>query len=206
MVIEVSGFDGFNRAADNNKNAILTELRRLLPETGRVLEVGSGSGQHVVHFAEALPGIVWQPTDRGDYFDMLKSNLAKVSLPNVLKPIYLEASDFPASFSDTGGFNAGYLANVLHIMAESFMASLFTGVSNSLREGGLCVIYGPFKYGGDFTTPSNAQFDEWLKSRDPLSGVRDIEVVEQVAESVSLGLIEDKAMPANNQLLVFRKT
>ncbi len=202
MVIEVSGFAGFNRAADNNRVPIGEQLSRLIPGGASVLEIGSGSGQHAALFADGLPEVTWQPTDRGDYFSLLESNLASVTLANLKSPLYLDVSSFP----DLGRFDAIFSANVLHIMSASLIEPLMAGAAASLKPGGLLLFYGPFKYRGEFTTASNAAFDQWLKERDAASGIRDIEAVEKCAEQHHFTLIEDVTMPANNQLLVFNRS
>lgn len=198
---EVSaGFERFNRAADNNKAVILEQLKGLLKPGDKVLEVGSGSGQHVVHFAAAMPDIVWQPTDTEPYFAALQQNMARVSLPNLLAPVHLNVNAFVIA----GAFNTVYCANVFHIMPAELIEPMFTGVSKALAQDGQFVIYGPFKYSGEFTTPSNAGFDDWLKGQAPHQGIRDIERLQEAASSVGLSLVDDRAMPANNQLLIFR--
>ena len=208
MITEVSAdfpstdFALFNNAAENNKQPILQELTRLLSRGSSVLEIGGGSGQHVYHFAKALPDITWQSTAREPYFSALKENLAKVSFPNIPNPRYLNIAQFPDDLDCT----SAYCANVVHIMPESLIAPLFRGIRSNVRlqEGGCFILYGPYKYDGQLTTESNRNFDRWLKDRDPLSGIRDIELLMRAAEENDMALVEDVAMPANNQLLVFR--
>ncbi len=200
---EVSaGFERFNRAADNNKAAILEQLRRLLADGDRVLEIGSGSGQHAVFFADALPKVSWQPTDTEPYFASLQRNLQQISLPNLKSPLYLDVSDFVPP----GKFHLAYCANVFHIMPAELIGAMFSGIGQSLMGQGRFVVYGPFKYGGAFTTASNESFHEWLKSQAPHQGIRDIEHLQEAASSAGMDLVEDNAMPSNNQLLVCRKT
>ena len=197
----VATFERWSRPADNNKDPILAELKRLLVVGDTVLEIGSGSGQHAVHFAREMPGIRWQPTDRGEYFQALHANLARVDLKNIEPPLHLDVEHFPQDLD----CDAAYCANVLHIMPERLMPALFDGVAANLRTGGLFVVYGPFKYGGAFTTDSNERFDGWLKGQGAEQGIRDIEAVTIEAERCGMALIEDLAMPANNQLLLFRQ-
>lgn len=200
---EVSAnFELFNNAADNNKQFIAGELKRLLVPGARVLEIGSGSGQHAVHFVSQLKEVSWQPTDRKPYFDALERNLGGITLSGVRKPIYLDI----AQFDIAGSFDAVFCANVMHIMSADLIPNMMAGVASLLDSGGLFILYGPYKYEGAYTTLSNEKFDEWLKSRDPLSGIRDIEVVQAKAKTNHLDLIEDIPMPANNQFLVFRKS
>lgn len=199
---EVSaGFERFNRAADNNKTVILEQLRRLLGDGDRVLEVGSGSGQHAVFIADALDKIQWQPSDREPYFSSLQANLAQVTLSNLAEPLYLDVS----SFDVPGNFDAVFCANVFHIMPAELIEPMFAGVDRVLSGSGVFIVYGPFKYKGEFTTPSNEDFDGWLKSQETHQGIRDIEMLLAAAEPFGLALSEDNPMPANNQLLVFRR-
>ena len=204
MTYEVSaGFTGFNKAADNNRHAILAVLReQCRTQTGqqRVLEIGSGSGQHAVFFAESLPGVTWQPSDCGPWYPGLVDNLARVSLPNLLPPLYLDAADFQVE----GSFTAVYCANVFHIMPATLIEPMFAGVGGVLETGGQFLVYGPFRYEGAFTTASNQQFDDWLRRRNPDQGIRDIERLIAAAADVGMTLTRDIAMPANNQMLVFR--
>ena len=199
---EVSAnFELFNNAAENNQQFIADELKWLLVPGARVLEIGSGSGQHAVHFVNQLEEVNWQPADKEPYFGPLERNLKGISLAGLEKPIYLDV----AQFDVTGRFDAVFCANVMHIMSADLIPSMMAGVANLLDDGGLFILYGPYKYKGAFTTESNAEFDEWLKSRDVLSGIRDIELVQDKARTRLLELIEDLPMPANNRLLVFRK-
>jgi cyclopropane fatty-acyl-phospholipid synthase-like methyltransferase len=200
---EVSAnFELFNNAADNNKQFIADELKRLLVPGARVLEIGSGSGQHAVHVVNQLEDVSWQPADKEPYFGALERNLGRVSLSGIEKPVYLDV----AQFDIAGRFDAVFCANVMHIMSADLIPSMMAGVGSLLESGGLFILYGPYKYEGAFTTQSNENFDGWLRSRDPLSGIRDIEVVQIQAKTHQLELIEDNPMPANNQLLVFRKS
>jgi SAM-dependent methyltransferase len=196
----MTAFVQFSQPADNNKGYISDQLTRLFPDPTRILEIGSGSGQHAVFMAQTMPWLTWQPTDRGDYFPGLVNNIARLGPDNVKAPHYLDISgtDWP----DTDHI---YLANVLHIMPAALLAPLFQGAAAVLADTGKLCIYGPFKYGGEFTTASNANFDESLKARDPLSGIRDIETLQQLAADQGLSLAQDNPMPANNQLLVFER-
>ena len=199
---EVSAnFELFNNAASNNQKFIADELKWLLVPGSRVLEIGSGSGQHAVYFVNHLKEVNWQPADKEPYFGALERNLKRISLSGLEKPIYLDV----AKFAIAGKFDAVFCANVMHIISADLIPSITAGAANLLDDGGLFILYGPYKYRGAFTTESNAKFDEWLKARDVRSGIRDIEVVQAEAETQRLELIEDVPMPANNRLLVFRK-
>ena len=191
----------YSQAAENNRAPILEQLTILFDRKGVVLEIGSGSGQHALAFSKHLPHLSWQPADQGEYFAGLVANISTASAQNVLSPIYL---DVQQQWPDAC-YDYAYSANVLHIMPEKLMTPFFAGVGKILRDGGLCCIYGPFKYEEKFTTESNANFDLWLKNHNPLSGIRDIEEVIRLSQQNALTLLYDREMPANNQLLVFEK-
>jgi SAM-dependent methyltransferase len=192
----------FSQAADNNKAPILTVLTEWLGDGARVLEVGSGAGQHAVNMAQALPRITWQPSDCSDVLPALTNNVSAYGGPNVLTPISLDLAlnQWPSVLVD-----CVYAANVMHIVSPALGENLIRGAAKSLAEGGLLVLYGPYKYSGAFTTPSNADFDQWLKTRDRQSGIRDFEWVSGLATDAGLALVEDRPMPANNQMLAFRR-
>ena len=192
----------FSQAAENNKVAILEVLTEWLSNDALVLEVGSGTGQHAIHFSAALPAVGWQPTDRSDVLSTLTNNIAAHGTPNVRPPICLDLSfdEWPSEKVD-----CVYSANVIHIVNETLGENLITGAAQQLTESGILALYGPFKYQGEFTTPSNAEFDSWLKERDPQSGVRDFEWISELSKDSGLSLIEDRSMPANNQFLAFRR-
>ncbi len=203
MRSEVSAnFELFSNAADNNKQFIADQLQRLISPGARVLEIGSGSGQHAVHCVSQLEDVSWQPADKEPYFEALEQNLGGISLSGLEKPIYLDIAQFDLK----GRFEAVFCANVMHIMSADLIPDMMAGVSGLLDSGGLFILYGPYKYAGTFTTESNEKFDRWLKSRDPLSGIRDIDVVRAKAKAQHLEWVDDISMPANNQLLVFRKS
>ena len=190
----------YSSAAEKNKGPILEALRERLPLRAHVLEVGSGSGQHALHFTEALPKLSWQPTERHDGLTALAANLAAVGRATILPPLALDlvSGPWPA-----GPFDAVYAANVMHIVSVPLGEALLRGAASVLREGGQLLLYGPYKFGGTFTTESNAEFDRWLKAQDPASGVREFEAVARVAETAGLELGDNRAMPSNNQLLCF---
>jgi hypothetical protein len=144
---------------------------------------------------------VWQPTDRAEYLPDLAARIAAEGPPNLAPPVELDvlAEPWPAVRGD-----AVFSANTLHIMSWRAVEALFSGVPRLVEAGGVLAIYGPFKYGGRFTTASNAAFDAMLRERDPQSGLRDFEAVNALAEAVGLKLSADHAMPANNQLLVWK--
>jgi cyclopropane fatty-acyl-phospholipid synthase-like methyltransferase len=192
----------FSQACENNKAPILAKINTIFSTAGLVLEIGSCTAQHVRYFAENLPRVQWQPTDTPASMNTLQAGLDGNHLPNIKPPQALDvsATDWPVQQAD-GIFSA----NTLHIMPKESVADFFRGVGKRLKPGGSLCVYGPFKYKGEFTTPSNADFDLWLKQRDARSGVRDFEEVVSLASSNGLRLVADHPMPANNQLLVFSR-
>lgn len=189
-------------ACERNKDVIAEQLKVIFSRCRHVLEIGSGSGQHVVHFAEQMPSITWQPMDLPDYFSVLQHNLA-FTPANIMPPVELDLDNMP--WIPDVWYDGLFSANCLHIMSWQHVLGFFERAGQQLIEGGTLCIYGPFKYSGEFTSPSNANFELWLKDRDPLSGVRDFEAVVELAQSHGLTLLGDQPMPANNQLLSFSK-
>ncbi len=192
----------FSQSCENNKQYILDIIRHEFRAGGRVLEIGSGTAQHVAHFAEAMPNVQWLPSDLPRNLATVQAGLADCSLRNIATPVAL---DVAAEAWPVAAVDGIFTANTLHIMSELHVELFFRGVQRVLKPGGTLCVYGPFKYGGEFTTPSNARFDVWLKERDPLSGVRDFERIDALAQAAGLHLRADHAMPANNQLLVWRR-
>ena len=192
----------FAPSCERNQGPILEVLQRHLGTTCRVLEIGSGTGQHAVHFAAAMPWLAWQCSDRADNLSGIAAWRDEAALANTPPAIELDVDGpWPGN-----GFDAVFTANSLHIMGWPQVEAFFAGVGKVLQEDGLLIVYGPFNYGGDFTRDSNRAFDQWLKDRDPASGIRDFEVVDALARAIGLALVEDNAMPANNRALVWQKT
>jgi SAM-dependent methyltransferase len=191
----------FSEACERNKEPIFAVLREAYADRRRVVEIGSGTGQHAVHFARHLPHVVWQPTDRAEWLEGLAERIAAEGPPNLLAPVELDVLREP--WPPVRG-DAVFSANTLHIMSWQAVEALFAGLGRILEPGGVLALYGPFKYRGAFTTPSNAEFEAMLRDRDPASGVRDFEAVNALAELAGLALQADHPMPANNQLLVWR--
>jgi cyclopropane fatty-acyl-phospholipid synthase-like methyltransferase len=192
----------FSEACERNKQPILAVLRDELARSSRVLEIGSGTGQHAVHFARHLRHLEWQPTDCAENLSDLAARIAEEGTPNLLAPLELDVlqTQWPAVTAD-----AVYSANTLHIMSWPEVEAFFSGVGQVLAVGGVLVVYGPFRYAGRFTSESNIAFDRSLRERDPASGIRDIEAVNRLAETQGLAQMADHAMPANNQLLVWAR-
>ncbi len=193
---------GFSEASERNKDVILDVLREAFVQCSTVLEIGSGTGQHVVHFARQMSGLVWQPCDTSEYLGGLRARLDAEAPENVAGPVELDVRMNPWPVS---GFDAIFSANTLHFMSWECVEQFFRGVGRALHENAVLCVYGPFRYGDEFTSASNANFDQYLRQSDPLRGIRDFEAVNALAEAEGLKLIKDVAMPANNQSLVWRR-
>jgi hypothetical protein len=193
----------FSQACENNKRPILKILSRLFNEPVTIWEVGSGTGQHACFFAQQLTHIIWQPTDLADHLETIHCWVQDATLTNLNSPLKLNVTDhsWPCSKID-----ALFTANTLHIMSWSEVETFFLKLKDYLNSGAYFCIYGPFNYQGAYTSASNASFDQQLKSRDALSGIRDFESIQDLAKASNLDLMEDNAMPANNRLLVFKKS
>lgn len=188
-------------ACERNKGVIALQLRQAFADVHSVLEVGSGSGQHILHFCRLFPQINWQPMDFGEYFQALKHNLQGCP-DNVLPAIELEHELMPW-VPDTL-YDGLFSANTLHIMSADDVVLFFEKAAKQLKKGGIMCLYGPFRYQGEFTSASNGDFDQWLKDNDPLSGIRDFEWVCELAQNNGFEFVKDQPMPANNQFLVFK--
>lgn len=167
-----------------------------------MLELGAGTGQHAVAFAAALPALHWQPSEHPDALSTLRLRCEAVSAPNLLPVIPL---DICSTLWPTPWPDAVYTANTLHIVSKSSVEALFQACGTQGRSASQLIVYGPFNYAGQYTSASNADFDLWLKARNPESGIRDFEWVDGLATAAGYVLLEDIAMPANNRLLVWRK-
>ncbi len=197
----------FASACERNREPILAVLRERFAGCRHVLEVGSGTGQHAVHFAAAMPWLQWQCSDRAEHLSGIRAWLDEAALDNTPPPLALDVTDRPWPRAPTRGgrFDAVFSANTLHIIGWAGVQAFFSGVGDVLeRDGGVLVAYGPFKYAGAYTSDSNRDFDAWLKARDPRSGIRDFEAVDALARDAGLQLVDDAAMPANNRCLAWR--
>jgi len=192
----------FSESSAENREPILSVLREVFANCSEVLEIGSGTGQHAVYFGAELSHLSWQTADLPQHHAGIRMWLNEAALPNVLAPIALDVnrSDWLER-----RYDAVFSANTLHIVSWPEVEKLFAGVGTVLQPGGVLAIYGPFNYNGQFTSPSNARFDQWLKDRDPASGVRDFEAVDALARQQNLILQRDIAMPVNNRTLVWRR-
>ena len=207
----------FAESSERNKGPILDVLKRVLPEQGLVLEIGSGTGRHAAHFAPRLPGIVWRPSDRdSESFASIDAWAQEAGAPNLRRPVVLDVTEAVWPIEQEAGTAerrtgkqqvaaAVFSANMIHIAPWDCCLGLLAGAGRVLKPGGLLVLYGPFKRGGRHTAPSNESFDESLRARDPAWGVRDLDAVADAAAGAGLALAETVEMPANNLIAVFRR-
>ncbi len=219
----------FSPSCDRNRDPILDVLRVHFAQCRQVLEIGSGTGQHAVHFAAAMPWLTWQCSDRAEYLPGIRMWLDEAGLPNTPAPMELDVRA-PVALA-TRRFDAVFSANTLHIMSWEEVAAFFDGVAAVLgkrgesdrlisgsspgqvpassmdvqQEQGMLVVYGPFNQGGAFTSASNREFDASLKAREPHMGIRDLEAVDSLARGIGMRLQHDLAMPANNRCLIWRR-
>jgi SAM-dependent methyltransferase len=193
----------FSPAADRNKQPILAALQRRLPPSTHILEIAAGTGQHALHFASAMRGWVWQPTDADPTMPRLIDARCR-GLDNVLPAACLDVLQPPWPFPPSTSFGAVYCANMLHISPWPTCRGLMNGAAARLEADGLLLLYGPYRRADVPTAPSNEAFDASLRSQNPRWGLRDLADVTREADDVGLALQEVTAMPAHNLLLVFR--
>jgi len=192
---------GYAGAAERNQKPLLDVLRRVLTGAQRVLEIGSGTGQHAVYFASGMPELEWQPTDvDASSLASIEARRAEAALANLMTPRQVDA----AETDWCEDVDAVVCINVIHISPWSVTVGLFEEAARGLRPGGRLVLYGPYRFSGTFLAESNDAFDTWLRSRDESWGVRDVDDLDRLAGSVGLVRDETVAMPANNHVLVFR--
>ena len=188
-------------ACERNREPILEVLRETFAERRHVLEVGSGTGQHAVHFAAALPHLIWQSSDRAENLPGIRAWLDAAALPNTPDPLELDVGGRWPS----GPFDAIFSANTLHIMAWSEVQQFFAQLPAITSDDAILVIYGPFNDDGRYSSDSNAAFDQWLKNRGTHMAIRDASDVDALAMTAGFALIDDRAMPANNRCRVWRR-
>ncbi len=190
-------------ASERNRDPILAVLREHFADRRRVLEIGSGTGQHAVHFAAALPHLIWQTSDRTENLGGIRAWLDEAGLPNTPAPLELDVTQqrWPGQ-----QYDAVYSANTLHIMSWAEVQRLFARLPEVMTAQAKLAVYGPFNYGGGYTSDSNAAFDASLKAVVPHRGIRDFEAVDALASGIGFTLLEDRAMPANNRCLVWQRS
>jgi cyclopropane fatty-acyl-phospholipid synthase-like methyltransferase len=184
-----------------NRDAILDVLVEAFAQTTSVLEVGSGTGQHAVFFARALPHLSWQTSDREENLDGISAWLDDAGLPNTPPAL---AFDVNGTWP-TVAYDGVFTANTLHIMSLEEVQAFFAGLPGVTSPHATLVVYGPFNYDGQFTSPSNAAFNDWLQARGAHMAIRDFEAVDALAANVGFELVDDRAMPANNRCITWRR-
>lgn len=196
----------FSVSCERNREPILSALRTVLQAPARVLEIGSGTGQHAVHFGAHLPHLQWQTSDLADNHAGIRAWLDEANLPNVLAPFCLDmaVSEWPLQLLQPG-YSVVYTANTCHIMSWEQVKSMVAGVGRLLLPAGYFFIYGPFHYCGRPTSDGNAGFDAALRADAPYQGIRDAEAMQTLAAASGLHQVADHPMPANNRLLVFQR-
>jgi cyclopropane fatty-acyl-phospholipid synthase-like methyltransferase len=191
----------YSSSCVQNQAPIFKIIKPLLQDKRTVLEVGSGTGQHAVYFAEKMPHLNWQSSDQMQYLSSINAWIDEANLSNTAPAINLDVTQaWPAL-----EFDVIFSANTTHIMSWEMVVDFFQGVGKSLSENGLFILYGPFNYNAQYTSQSNANFDRWLKDRDAQSAIRDFEKLNTLAQQAGLILMNDYAMPANNRILVWLK-
>lgn len=195
----------FSQACANNQAPILAVLEQAFAGRRQVLEIGSGTGQHSVYVAPRLPQLVWQTSDLPEHHAGILAWHAAQPAANLRAPLAfdLRSSHWPQTAD--GAFDAVFTSNTCHIVAWPLVERMFALVGAHLPTRGVFAVYGPFNYGGQFTSDSNRAFDAWLRQRDAASGIRDQEALQALGSLHGLELVQDHAMPANNRTLVFRK-
>ncbi|MEE9395561.1 MAG: DUF938 domain-containing protein [Methylococcales bacterium] len=193
----------FSASCQNNREPILAVIEPLFSNCKHILEIGSGTGQHAVYFAEKMPHLIWHSSDQLENHEGIVQWLDDAGLANVKSPLELDVTQalWPELLVD-----AVFSANTAHIMSWKSVEMFFARTGALLPPGGLFVLYGPFNYGGRFTSNSNSDFDRWLKERNPRSGIRDFESLYELAEKHDMRLKQDYEMPANNHILIWLKT
>jgi cyclopropane fatty-acyl-phospholipid synthase-like methyltransferase len=192
----------FAPACERNREPILSVLQRQFADRKKVLEVGSGTGQHAVFFADAMPHLTWQTSDRPENLPGIRAWLADAGLANTPRPLAWDVNDdaLPGT-----GYDAVFSANTLHIMGWDEVVRFFGLLPRLTAPGARVTVYGPFNLGGRFTSDSNARFDAMLKQDDPKRGIRDLEAVDALARDAGLVLCEDAQMPANNRCVTWER-
>ena len=192
----------YAESCDQNRDVILDILRNVFADRHHVLEIGSGTGQHAVYFGRHLPHLIWQPSDVASTHEGIKLWVSEANLPNVRMPLEIDVASAQWPIENV---DAIFSANAVHIMSWAHVEKMFSGIGRVLLPGGKLCLYGPFNYKKMYTSESNARFDQWLKSRDPDSGIRDFEALDRLARNIGMTLVEDFRMPQNNRTLLWQK-
>lgn len=192
----------FAESCEENKKPILEILKEHFSDCEQVLEIGSGTGQHAVYFSQKLPHLHWQTSELPEHHTGINEWLKEAEHTNISPPIELDVNQSPWLIHK---IDAIFSANTVHIMDWSSVEKMFSGIGLVLKPQGIFCLYGPFNYHGEFTSESNQKFDQWLKDRNPDSGIRDVDNLIDLGFLHQLRLVQDYEMPANNRLLVWQK-
>lgn len=192
----------YSQACEENREPILAIIREVFANAHDILEIGSGTGQHAVYFAEHLPKLDWQTSDRIENHDGIVARVRGSRLKNVRLPRELDVNDFPFDRS----YDVVYTANTAHIMSLKEVGAMFGGVAEILEAHGLFVLYGPVNRNGEFTSESNAAFDHQLRANAAHMGLRDDSELDGLAADGGLSRVGDYDMPANNRILVWQRS
>ena len=192
----------FSQSCENNKQAILDVLKDVFDLPCKLVEIGSGTGQHAIFFAEHLPHIIWHPTDQAGYLEGITQWVSEADLVNIKPPVKLNVHDHPWPYQQ---LEAVFTANTLHIMSWEEVEVFFARLGEYLQPNAKFCSYGPYNKKGTYTSESNARFDQWLKERDSLSGIRHLEDLVALGELNKIELIAEMTMPANNFCLIWQK-
>ena len=190
----------FAESCEQNKAVIYEAIEPYLIDGIEVLEIGSGTGQHAVHFAAMSPGIIWQASDLAENMPAINAWISDSQLSNLPEPLELDVN---SPWMDKT-YALMFSANTFHIMNQDQVEQFLLRCTACLIAEGHLIVYGPFNYQGSYTSPSNEQFDGWLKARDPQSGIKHFEWVNAIARESGLRLVSDIAMPSNNRILIWR--
>jgi len=190
----------FSPAAQRNREPILNQLKNELHKNQRVLELGSGTGQHACHFASALPNITWQPTELKQNLPGIVSWVSEHDIDNIKSPIELDVDVHPWPINNV---DVCYTCNTFHIVSEESVLSIFKGSQSALKEIGKLCVYGPFSKDAKHTSDSNARFDQQLRSANPASGIRDVSILDKLAQQHGFSPCRYTQMPANNLFVVW---
>lgn len=192
----------YAESCEQNCEPISAVLGQFVNERRTVLEIGSGTGQHAVYFSALYPWLEWQTSDLPAYHQGIRAWIADSGLNNVKNPLELDVcGSWPKA-----RYDLAFTANTLHIMSMTMVEQFFRQLPGCLHPEAMFLVYGPFNYGGAYTSESNAEFDYWLKQRDPHSGIKNFEWLQDMAVQSGLECSHDFAMPANNRILVWKKS
>lgn len=190
----------FSQSCVENQEVILNAISSYLKKDTRVLEIGSGTGQHAVYFSSNFPRLCWQTSDLAEYLPGINAWIEEANLPNLTQAVEL---DVCARWPENK-YNVIFSANTFHIMNQAQVQQCMLRCVNCMEPEACLIIYGPFNYNGSYTSTSNENFDHWLKSRDPESGIKHFEWVNQLAQDMNMQLVDDIEMPANNRILIWK--